>query len=357
MAGGDEVPDMSHSFGTINEFLTRKRDYSTLTNVSGASYSTTETSDVFQQADCLQKWQQKYIQISKGPFSGMLKELSLGEIQLFRESMNKAVDEQGRPWENSFAIGVPVELIGEGYWCGDLLTKNSVFSLKPNSELKFRTPDHSDIFVAVLDLESLQRYSDLIEEISPHRILTLDGVEPVPEQLSNAFRASFHSVLHAIESNPSVLTSSLLQRTLLNDLMHNVFSALVILNRIEAHNQKQFVHRYIVERAREFILSRKDQPPTIIEICQELKISRRTLHYGFIKVLGINPVTFLRYLRLNGARQDILSSPDSLTVSEIAARWGFWHMGMFSSYYKQLFGETPSTTLKSKPAPRIIHWN
>ena len=111
------------------------------------------------------------------------------------------------------------------------------------------------------------------------------------------------------------------------------------------------------ERAREFILSRKDQPPTILEICQELKISRRTLHYGFIKVLGINPVTFLRYLRLNGARKDILSSSDHLTISEIAARWGFWHMGMFSSYYKQLFGEPPSTTLKSKPAPRIIHWS
>ncbi|MCY1212064.1 Helix-turn-helix domain protein [compost metagenome] len=348
---------MSHSTGTTNEFLPRKRDYSALTKLSDASYSTTETSDVFQQAECLQKWQQKYIQIGKGAFSGRLKELSLGEIQLFRESMNKAVDEQGRPWENSFAIGVPVELTGEGYWCGDLLTKNSVFSLKPNSELKFRTPDYSDIFVAVLDLEYLQHYSDLVEETSPHRILTLDGVEKVPEQLSDTFRSSFHSVLHAIESNPSVLNSGLSQRTLLNDLMHNIFSALVVLNRIEAHNQKQSVHRYIVERAREFILSRKDQPPTILEICQELKISRRTLHYGFIKVLGINPVTFLRYLRLNGARKDILSSSDHLTISEIAARWGFWHMGMFSSYYKQLFGEPPSTTLKSKPAPRIIHWS
>lgn len=44
-------------------------------------------------------------------------------------------------------------------------------------------------------------------------------------------------------------------------------------------------------------------------------------------------------------------------VGAIAARWGFWHMGVFSTCYKQLFGEPPSTTLKAKPAPRIKCWN
>ena len=350
---------MSYSNSTIKERSTEKLkgDPATYSSIS-ASYSTTRTIDVFQQAECLKKWQQNYTQISKGTFSGMLKQLSLGEIQLFRETINKAVYEQGRPWENSFAIGIPIEISAEGYWSGDLLSKDSVFSLKPNSELKFRTPEYSDIYVTVLELDYLQSYSDLIEETSPNKILMLDRVENVPEQLGNAFREGLHSVLHAIESNPSILYSNLSQRTLLNDLLHNVFSALVALNKIPPHNQKQFVHRYIVERAREYILSRKDQPPTILEICMELKISRRTLHYGFIKVLGINPVTFLRYLRLNGARHDILSaSSDSRKIGEIAARWGFWHMGMFSTYYRQLFGESPSTTLKSKPAPHIVDWN
>lgn len=350
---------MLNSNQTISESLSRKsKDDPAINRSIGASYSTTETNDVFQQAECLQNWQQNYIQISKGAFSGTLKELSLGEVQLFRETMNKSVYEQGRPWENSFAIGIPIEIVGDGYWSGNLLSKNSVFSLKPNSGLKFRTPEYSDIFVTVLDLGYLLRYSDLIEEISPQKILTLDRVEELPEQLSNSFRASFHSVLNAIESNPTILNSNLSQQILLNDLMHNVFSTLVILNKINPHNQKQIVQRYIVEKAREFILSRKDQPPTVLEICQELKISRRTLHYGFIKVLGINPVTFLRYLRLNGARKEILSaSSDSSTIGEIAARWGFWHMGMFATYYKQLFGENPSSTLRSKPSPRIVRWN
>ncbi|MGU0820643.1 helix-turn-helix domain-containing protein [Pseudomonas aeruginosa] len=94
-----------------------------------------------------------------------------------------------------------------------------------------------------------------------------------------------------------------------------------------------------------------------MEICEELKISRRTLHYGFWKVLGINPVTYLRYLRLNGVRRDIISSNgESVTIGDIAANWGFWHMGMFSTYYKQLFGETPSATRRSAPKPSVIRW-
>jgi AraC-like DNA-binding protein len=33
------------------------------------------------------------------------------------------------------------------------------------------------------------------------------------------------------------------------------------------------------------------------------------------------------------------------TVSEIALKWGFYHMGRFAIRYKALFGESPSQTL------------
>jgi AraC family ethanolamine operon transcriptional activator len=32
-------------------------------------------------------------------------------------------------------------------------------------------------------------------------------------------------------------------------------------------------------------------------------------------------------------------------VVDIAAQYGFWHMGQFSKDYKNLFGELPSSTL------------
>ncbi|AKV10064.1 hypothetical protein B723_28145 [Pseudomonas fluorescens NCIMB 11764] len=305
------------------------------------------TRDVFQQADALSKWQQDYVQISAGQFSGSLTEISLGPIQIFREAMNKSVDQHGRPWENSFAVGVPLVVEGEGFWCGDRLEKNSIFFLKPNSELKFKTPINSDICVAVIDSSALQQYAEEIEEICIGHILQLNGASEVPELICNSFRHTFLKVINGINSNPNALACPSTRLTLLDDVMSSFFSGFISLNKLPKVTHAQLVHRHIVEKAREYILSRKSEPPSVLEICEELRISRRTLHYGFIKVLGINPVTFLRYLRLNGARRELLTADPTLSmVSDIAARWGFWHMGMFSTYYKELFGELPSCTLR-----------
>ncbi len=263
--------------------------------------------------------------------------------------MNKEVDQHGHPWENSFAVGVPLEIEGEGFWCGDRLERNSIFFLSPNSELNFKTPQQSDICVAVIDSCMLQEYAEKIEEICIDHVLKLNGATSVSEAICNNFRDSFLRIFNGVNINPNTLATPSSRLTLLDDVMRSFFNGFIMLDKLPKTNHAQFVHRHIVEKAREYILSRRSEPPSILEICEELRISRRTLHYGFIKVLGINPVTFLRYLRLNGAHRELLTAdPAIMMVSDIAARWGFWHMGMFSTYYKELFGELPSRTLRVK---------
>jgi transcriptional regulator GlxA family with amidase domain len=38
----------------------------------------------------------------------------------------------------------------------------------------------------------------------------------------------------------------------------------------------------------------------------------------------------------------------------VAGRWGFVHLGRFASQYRQLFGETPSETLRAPGAARTL---
>jgi AraC family ethanolamine operon transcriptional activator len=83
-------------------------------------------------------------------------------------------------------------------------------------------------------------------------------------------------------------------------------------------------------------------------------VSRRTLQYSFQEVLGINPVRFLRAMRLNGVRRDLKSgSRPAASVQDIAARWGFWHLGHFVTDYKRMFGELPSETARRKGRPAL----
>ncbi|MEJ6655746.1 MAG: helix-turn-helix domain-containing protein [Pseudomonas sp.] len=317
------------------------------TPISRASFTAIETNDVLLQAQALPKWRQEYLQLSEGAFCGSLSDISLGPIQLFREKMNKAVDQHGQPWPNSFVVGVPVEIEGDGFWSGDKLVSDSLFFLKPNAELKFRTPSRSDIYVAVVDLDALNQYIEDFTEIDAHHLYRLSGVAPASQHLCQKLRYSLHHIFEGIGNNPYALNDDRVRQVLFSDIMNTLIVGLEALGHVQPGAPGQFVHRHIVEKAREYILSNKHLPPTILDICLELRISRRTLHYAFQKVLSISPVAFLRYIRLHGARQDLLSTPHGkVLISEIAARWGFWHTGMFAIYYKALFGESPSVTVR-----------
>ncbi|NYT45050.1 helix-turn-helix domain-containing protein [Alcaligenaceae bacterium] len=87
--------------------------------------------------------------------------------------------------------------------------------------------------------------------------------------------------------------------------------------------------------------------PSISAICADLKLSERTLQYGFSAILRISPYTYLRYMRLNGVRMALMQpATDALTVTRVAHHWHFLHLGRFSHDYQQMFGELPSATLR-----------
>ena len=57
--------------------------------------------------------------------------------------------------------------------------------------------------------------------------------------------------------------------------------------------------------------------------------------------------------RLERARVLFLTHDDALTVSEVAQRVGIPHLGRFSGYYRQHFGESPTATLARSDSTRV----
>jgi AraC-like DNA-binding protein len=45
------------------------------------------------------------------------------------------------------------------------------------------------------------------------------------------------------------------------------------------------------------------------------------------------------------------ADPTITKVTDIATELGFWELGRFSVKYRQIFGETPSTTLRAESLP------
>jgi AraC-like DNA-binding protein len=76
--------------------------------------------------------------------------------------------------------------------------------------------------------------------------------------------------------------------------------------------------------------------------------TERSLQMHFLDAYGITPGHWARTLALHRVR-DRLRKTDArkFTVEGVAHECGFRHMGRFSAYYENLFGEFPSATLAS----------
>jgi AraC-like DNA-binding protein len=100
-----------------------------------------------------------------------------------------------------------------------------------------------------------------------------------------------------------------------------------------------------VARAVELLRSRPEHPWTVTELAAAVSLSVRSLQEGFRRSLDTTPMAYLRAVRLEKVHEELAAAePGSPTVTEVAARWGFVHLGRFAAAYRRAYGERPSET-------------
>ena len=105
----------------------------------------------------------------------------------------------------------------------------------------------------------------------------------------------------------------------------------------------------LVERVEAFMWNNVEEPLTLERICAAMHCRVRSLIYSFKDTIGIGPMTYLKILRLNAVRRKLQSAAMPARVFDIAADFGFWHMGHFTTDYKRLFGTTASQAKLRSP--------
>jgi AraC family transcriptional regulator, ethanolamine operon transcriptional activator len=86
---------------------------------------------------------------------------------------------------------------------------------------------------------------------------------------------------------------------------------------------------------------------SLLEICEVVGASERTLLYAFRERTGQLPKAYLNALKLNRLRQALKDAdPRVDSVHEVARHWGLVHSGSLAADYRRLFGELPHQTLQ-----------
>jgi AraC-like DNA-binding protein len=104
----------------------------------------------------------------------------------------------------------------------------------------------------------------------------------------------------------------------------------------------------VVRRAVEYIDAHAGEPITLADIAEAARVSPRALQLAFRRRFGVTPTGYLRRVRLEGAHRDLLGAdPESTTVADVAARWGFGPSSRFSAFYREQYGVLPSESLRT----------
>lgn len=142
------------------------------------------------------------------------------------------------------------------------------------------------------------------------------------------------------------LLAELLAVSLIEFLPHNVSAAL------SQRTSESGIAPWYVKRVEEFLELHPDKPLRISDMTAVAGVSERTLFNGFRDWRGMSPKSYLKAIRLDRVRTELLGlNAKSRNVGDIAREYGFRHMGNFARDYSDRFGERPSETFRFSLPP------
>jgi AraC-like DNA-binding protein len=178
-----------------------------------------------------------------------------------------------------------------------------------------------------------------------HRVSGVTVITPPPASLARL--RSLHNYMGRLaETIPEVLTDT----EVTHDLEHSLIVAVQGILSTDAKRPYSIGrqhHQFVVNRFLELIRAQPPSPLRIPNIDRQLGVSGRTLRGACREILGVSPLQYVILRRMQMARCALQKADPAVSrVTDIATEHGFWELGRFAVNYRQLFGESPTTTLR-----------
>ena len=291
--------------------------------------------DAVEQESALPRWRQEYRQVSSGAYDGQVSALRMPGVEIYREKINVATEQAFSAPEGSMIFyyypkNDMSQLIG-----GEERLSKAGFAFDWIDRVGFMDAD-SDLLMVVVDQPDMAQYDP-----------ALSGYVCGPMSAQADFLAEWLSSLIRTADVTSTDQRQVSMEKVLPGLIQDRLDLLVENSRLiepRAMVEGERIYRRLRDRLADFT---SEDFPSIRALASDLGIETRILRRICRTYAGIPLDQMLIYLRLNGARRDlILAREQGKSVSEVAMDWGFMHWGRFAGRYKLLFGEMPSATLR-----------
>lgn len=309
--------------------------------------------DIHAHAAAVYEWQQTYSQLTAGALESSLIQLSTGGCHVFREQINQRVVQHGQAPRGKVCFALPIAIPGAIRMQGRDADDKSIFFLRGGEEFMFHMPMGMDMLAITFDQELFDHAMADAPQADEIGTLLRQPVIKVPQQrLTDSRRrllAMFSEFLINEELGLTQDRERELEQAMLGELLQLVADPACD----RWQRQISSTHSFIVEKCHHLTVSDAVNVPSVEELCKLLQISRRTVQNSFRSVTETTPLNYLRSVRLNGVRRDLKSTcAANISIGDVAAKWGFFHLSHFAAEYQGLFGELPSQTKRAEPLER-----
>lgn len=287
----------------------------------------------------------EHVQLQQGQFGGQIVHSMSPQCRTDWGQYNLALLAQGDLSQERVSIGIFLQ--GQGHWRvqGQALCNGDIVIYQAGSEMCISLPPQAQWIGMQIPI---QRLVALGFEL-PHGLSTLH----LPGQLSSESMSLIAELSWVLGPQRWQEPDRAIIEQAHEHLMQVFCQELLARWQLpKANRMNHWLSRNrLIESVRQWCDSRTDTPLRIDTLCQDLGVPVWELERAFQQTYGMAPQRLITLRRLAKARRALLSQANSVTVTEVAMGHGFWHLGRFSSLYKNYYGESPSSTLNcSQPA-------
>jgi AraC family ethanolamine operon transcriptional activator len=306
---------------------------------------TLRTRDPDELAEGFRQWELRFRQLGSGSFRGELKFLQLGGTQIIRASGNRRLHAQGSLPSGSFGFAPVLARNAGAIWRGRRCQTGQVITIDPGQEGDHMSAADYLMVGLTVDGDFFRECAAVLGGFDPDERLVDRLAVTCSPACCRALTTHLGELLDLVEARPDLFAQTRTRRSVEQECVRRVVALIAQSTAGDRSECWSSNRERLVRRADDYMRACLGEPLSLLDLCQELGVSERTLHYAFQQVRGLSPMAYFRAFRLNAVRQELKTAPDTATVQEIAQRCGFWHTGEFAAAYRRLFGESPSQTL------------
>ncbi len=295
------------------------------------------------QSERLTGHDQRYIQLTPGPFRGRFVSAFLGpRVSVHVETANQSLEQSVGCNREQLNIGLVLDPDKTFTANGMHLDANGIMISRADAVLDIDSPAGGTVAAICVDRTAIEECCG-DEDIGNFLLSRPGSVDIIlAPALAEQLRQNLTAVLRACNDGSAVEHSSL------EDAFIAAICAQIALHRATGSDWTKATLPHQGNRmlaAKSLLRHNRDTSPDYPELSRRLGCTPRSIQSAFAAQGMPNPSQYLRAIKLNRVRRDLLQPGiEAQSIGDIAARHGFWNWSRFSQHYQRQFGELPSET-------------